>query len=735
MVFHKIVKSHLIIVLILSGLNESSTEQSHEPSIGFDLEQTQLQKIVLLDPGPVNRDLTDNQFNIPQDKVPEQHSDDLGYEDADTDIKSSFKPPWELKAPFIPSGGDDLCEEHTKLYLNGLKTWQRWAIQMWDATGKVSSGLYSGNANQLGDFDTCLNIKGPKGFQPNYCLAAIDLELQEDAPPIIKEIVNKAQGENFIRSTMDDPGHFIPRFSTVSWGICVPKSCSKESLEEGLLNALAPLNSTPGLTVRTGIPRYSCHEEPESLPFLTILTISFFAFILLTSTFATILDLLNNDCNYEIGAENRVLMAFSIRRGLKDLFAEGKDEFPCIHGIRAICTILLYVAHRLMPMSAILFSNRLVVTRHANTVWSSLLRASNMYTDSFLFISGVLTSYNLTREVATKGYIKWPTRIITRLIRLTPALFAVVLYYAFVMEHTGSGPQWGTIVTANSDLCKANMWRNLLYIQNFFKFEEMCGPHTHQLALDTQMFVLAPALVYILHSEQVLGFSLMIAVAGASAALRFYTVYTNNLSSYIHHGATMKNLYLNANISYGQTVHRIIPYLIGIGLGYLLQKYRKMIHINNKAAVLGWTLCLIGIIYSIFSQAPLALKDHVYDPFDASLYAAVSPFTWSASLCWIIYMCSIHRGGVIERLLSSRYFLLISRLSFSFYLTQFIAFHYNTGSLRATEEGGLIDTVPLWELMTVFFMSIVLTLTFDLPMQEIKNVILSGNPARSRKPD
>jgi hypothetical protein len=57
--------------------------------------------------------------------------------------------------------------------------------------------------------------------------------------------------------------------------------------------------------------------------------------------------------------------------------------------------------------------------------------------------------------------------------RLTPALLAVVLFYAYVLEHLGSGPQWNMAVKRNADICKESMWRSILYIQNFFPFEQM----------------------------------------------------------------------------------------------------------------------------------------------------------------------------------------------------------------------------------------------------------------------
>jgi len=143
---------------------------------------------------------------------------------------------------------------------------------------------------------------------------------------------------------------------------------------------------------------------------------------------------------------------------------------------------------------------------------SSILRVSLVYTDAFLLLSGVVTSYNMAKELKTRGEIRWFCRFITRFIRcvvqlhekrilfscfiliifkfkqridsisllisrLTPALLAVLFWYAFIMEHIGSGPQWNNIIIPNAELCKRNAWTNLLYVQNFFPFEEMVSKY------------------------------------------------------------------------------------------------------------------------------------------------------------------------------------------------------------------------------------------------------------------
>ena len=68
--------------------------------------------------------------------------------------------------------------------------------------------------------------------------------------------------------------------------------------------------------------------------------------------------------------------------------------------------------------------------------------------------------------------------------RLTPSLLVIIFWYTFVMEHVGSGPQWNSVIKENADICKKNAWTNMLYIQNFFPFEEMVSVFRSSVMLD-----------------------------------------------------------------------------------------------------------------------------------------------------------------------------------------------------------------------------------------------------------
>lgn len=70
-----------------------------------------------------------------------------------------------------------------------------------------------------------------------------------------------------------------------------------------------------------------------------------------------------------------------------------------------------------------------------------------------------------------------------RLFRLTPMLLAIVLYYAYVMEHTGSGPEWN-IIEKNANLCKKTGWMNLLYAQIALPFEDQVKNFYREILCD-----------------------------------------------------------------------------------------------------------------------------------------------------------------------------------------------------------------------------------------------------------
>ena len=171
----------------------------------------------------------------------------------------------------------------------------------------------------------------------------------------------------------------------------------------------------------------------------------------------------------------KILMSFSVKKTIPMLFGfdEQQSDLNCLHGLKAIAIMLLFVSLKLIPMGRVPYSNRNKLTEFFNSPFSVFLRTSFLYEDIFLVVSGFLAAYNMLKELDTHGNILWFRRIAGKFLRLLPSLLVVLLFYAWIWEHTGNGPQWNAVVTKNADICKENMWKNVFFIQNFFPFEEM----------------------------------------------------------------------------------------------------------------------------------------------------------------------------------------------------------------------------------------------------------------------
>lgn len=74
---------------------------------------------------------------------------------------------------------------------------------MYDATAKIPSGLLNGNVNQLGDFDECVETVGIDGIKGQYCLAYLQLDIDESRPDL-KHLHRLLHSHYIFRSNVTD---------------------------------------------------------------------------------------------------------------------------------------------------------------------------------------------------------------------------------------------------------------------------------------------------------------------------------------------------------------------------------------------------------------------------------------------------------------------------------------------------------------------------------------------------
>ncbi|XP_062700200.1 uncharacterized protein LOC109417217 [Aedes albopictus] len=668
------------------------------------------------------------------------------------------------------------CRRQGQIFQRQLRGKRLWALQMIDASAKVTSGLLRGNANQLGDYDLCTGIATKVKVKEDeqvrmrgkYCLAHIDVVAEDDD---LKLPVHLLQGRGFIKSTLNDPDHFLPRFTTINWGICLPAACSYEDAGSIVKNFVKPYNTT-GIKLFLEIEEGNCHVRQTSTwtklfkeNWRLVASLGFYTFIVVVTVVASLNDFgviqiephpkvptaqksTNENAeesttpNEEPNLLHQTLMSFSVKRTFRQLMGgedetlAGKDVVGCLSGLRALATIALFCALRLIPMGFQPFTNRNEFTESFNTPWSVALRVLMLYADVYLVISGFLAAYHMVGEYQQKQKVAWFRRIVGRYLRLTLPLIPVLIFYSVVWEHLGNGPQWGDVVVKNADLCKHNFWKNILFVQNWYPVEESCAPHTFQLAVEMQLAILAPLLLIILTANPFYGIGAFVLLHGLSTAMRFTSTTEDRLSPYIYHGIRLTQIYRTVNLSFSETLHRATPYLAGFGLGYLLREGDIRKQVDRGIRMSGWIGTAIALGWCFVFPLGTAEKEFQYDINDAAQYAALAPLSWALSICWVIYFCETHQASLLNRLLSCRMMTFLSKISYSVSLIQFLVFFYFAGSTRGSEVFSWSGYLNRTEIFLLIFGGTLLTVLYDLPIQNIKAMLdRSGVFDRMEKKD
>ncbi|XP_031348691.1 uncharacterized protein LOC116174829 [Photinus pyralis] len=71
------------------------------------------------------------------------------------------------------------CQVQLVHFVTSLQKEWRWALDMYDANGKLPPGIFRGNFAQLGSFDQCIAIEnvgsGNKSLAGKYCLGSLSI--------------------------------------------------------------------------------------------------------------------------------------------------------------------------------------------------------------------------------------------------------------------------------------------------------------------------------------------------------------------------------------------------------------------------------------------------------------------------------------------------------------------------------------------------------------------------------
>lgn len=324
------------------------------------------------------------------------------------------------------------------------------------------------------------------------------------------------------------------------------------------------------------------------------------------------------------------------------------------------------------------------------TTWlGQLLFASRFAVDTFLLISGYLVVHVLVRitsrvtSVWKKYCTTLPGLVVHRLLRIMP-LYAMTLgFYVFIAPHMGSGPfwyQWEGLL----EPCRAYGWSNLLFVNNFVPFDlpntATCFYHSWYLALDLQLFIVAPLLVYAFVRNKTIGKVVTASLLGTSILTALYLGWRRKWSLNTFDGTAVARYDVEA---YAKPHIRAQAYLAGMLLAMRHQSLttarRRTTWKHSACMIMALSLLAVvtfGTVTGAYARRPCRYQEwpakndcgSIWGPQATLWYTALSRMAWSVAVCVIIDLCLQKHGGIVGDFLSLKCWTPLSHLSFGAYL-------------------------------------------------------------------
>ncbi|KAL5012556.1 hypothetical protein ScPMuIL_011107 [Solemya velum] len=631
------------------------------------------------------------------------------------------------------------CMNHTLVYLSALLSREQWAMRMFDAYGKVPSGLLDGNLLWLGSYDECRNITylGPEKkkdnfndtFTGSYCKAIIPLE-------------------NYTNGL---PSPFASQFH-ITLGLCLPSSCTNDDVAP-LLNSMIP-------TIPVDLNNYKIERticDDKYLPYSdtaigVFVVLGVLASLLVVGTAydaiaiqwpamkdAHSFDTLDaNDeillkqseisqysygsysCYIRVKSElyvflvgilkyyikqannytvrfftdmlGKILLSFSVYTNTQKILSsrQATGSLGAVNGIRFLTLTWVILGH--------VHTNIQGMGANAEEYYSHLKRWSyqavvnaTVSVDTFFVLSGLLVAYLVLREKErNKGRINWLLFYFHRYWRLTPPYMLVLMVYVPLFQYWSNGPMWPqTGITR--DYCKTTWWTNLIYVNNLVRVENMCMAWSWYLADDMQFYIISPLLFMPLYyfgkfGAIVGGLFIAGSAVGSGVVSWNYRMVPNIISDDITPSKYMDFF----NNYYIKPYCRIGPYVMGVFTGYVLYKYQCRPRLKRVYVVLGWilaTVCCLSVLYGLYPE----MNGHPLTPEVAAVYNALARTAWGVGISWLIFACASGYGGFVNDLLSWEGFVPLSRLTYCAYLVHPIVIATGSYSQRTSSYVTEVD--------------------------------------------
>ena len=607
------------------------------------------------------------------------------------------------------------CKEGLQNFSSGLKNGRLRETIMFDSFSNVAPGMISSLAYNMGSYYQCVQ-------HGRYVYLGIEFPVPKD-PSVEVFTSDPRDNNNWMIYYSRSIG--FRRADGFHFGICSPQSCDQSDLELIFASKKFKRMITP-LTVRI----YS--TEAKSDQATTTWRQKFGQASLLIIISLGIGSALINVIVPESSVA-RKLKPFDAYSNAKHLFSghdvktgsKSKEEsmFANVNLQRWVYLTVGIMGHCITGVNA---GSQLFRTETSAAAGEFLAQFATICRDflsvilpAFLVFNLVLSSCFTTFkavDMMTKTKVNFFMFLMDRILRLTPMMLVYILFTQSLPLLHNAGPTMQRVQAQNSDLCYRNGWKDLLFINNFDLFKDLCIPFAWFMSVDFQInFFAFPVLLLIArypqHASKLIS-CVIVAGIGASGWRFIQNPYPPIFP------LTLLGAYdaaTNFMIEYYNTLHHIPVYGVGMLLGF------KMLQLNGKRRPLTLNL-ILNVYFREFAFLCVCLATLLccaakIIPASTGIHVMLLRTTSASGFAFFFYALFNSESEWLRAASMSRFIVIVSRLSLAWHLAHGFHIMYlmaaqqfiHTNTFLALMDGTFV-------LVTSFFSACLLHVFVEAPV-------------------
>uniref|UniRef100_A0A6G1SBC7 Nose resistant to fluoxetine protein 6 n=1 Tax=Aceria tosichella TaxID=561515 RepID=A0A6G1SBC7_9ACAR len=418
------------------------------------------------------------------------------------------------------------------------------------------------------------------------------------------------------------------------------------------------------------------------------------------------------------------------------------NEIRCLHGFRVGTMLWIICVHVLQYNDwsgfTRIFEN---VPSLQNPIIHPIINA-NYVVDNFFLMSGLLVAYTTwhSHRGASTNFNLLQS-LLGRYLRLTPQVLLISLMYIVLPSIGFSGPFWYDMTHYAAKYCEKNWWVNLLHLQAFYREDEICNLVGWWISVDVLYYIVGLLLLWMILNKRIqLAYTCTCLIVGFSTLMTIWRHYSWGLSP--------NNLGLvpQVNEVWTEFVVKFFwsPYphayvfFLGLWLGYLMankiglnqvRRWSKLgwfLSLTSLAAInMSSRLWLIGVLELTTDQQVLSTS-----------YNVICVIIWASSFGWMIVACHYGCAPLLNRLLSTKASIMLSKASFIIYLSHMLVlrtFYGTQYNLLEVSTSILIFLVVGITFVSVLF-GVFLCVAFEAPCMKVQRLILNKIKSNHKLP-